>query len=190
MNERDLQAVRNVLQQFQDGYDRRDLTAIGSFRTLFAGEAEVEVIGTGGTVPGDDEWCLGPEAAITLVKNDWESWGDLRLDVAGARIYVLGDVAWLATSGTVHMELKRDETYSNYLESLRGIVDDHETDARSRMIEILRGATNTLFEGERGDQYTWPIRFTSVLVRWDGNWLFHQMQFSYATTRFPDVRTN
>ena len=48
-------------------------------------------------------------------------------------------------------------------------------------------------------QYVWPLRFTSVLVRRHhaGNgsaavnsdgWLFHQIQFSFATTRFPDVR--
>jgi hypothetical protein len=188
MADNDLQSVRDTLQQFQTGYDRRDLSALEAFLGLFASADEVEVIGTSGVAPGDPEWCLGPEAALGLVKYDWEKWGDLHLDVAGARISVLGDVAWLATTGTVQMVYARDATYRGYLEGLRRILDDSSSDPRARLIEILRGGTNTLFEVERGEQFTWPIRFTAVLVRSGSRWLFHQVQFSYATTRFPDVR--
>jgi len=189
MIEQDIQAVRAVLQKFQEGYDRRDVSALGDFRSLFVNAPAVEVIGTGGIAAGDDEWCIGPDAALRMVENDWKGWGDLRLNVAEARISVWGDAAWLATTGTVNSILKRDETYQNYLESLRSILDDQETSARSRLFSILRGGSNTLFEAEKGDDYTWPIRFTAVLVRQEGQWRYHQMQFSFATTRFPDVRS-
>jgi hypothetical protein len=59
---------------------------------------------------------------------------------------------------------------------------------RVELLEILRAAVNTLTEAERGSAYTWPLRFTAVLVRREERWLFHQVQFSFATTRFPDVR--
>ncbi len=147
----EIQAVREVLQQFQNGYNHRDGTRLDEIRVLFADDPAVEVIGTGGLVLGDEEWPLGKEAALELVKNDWEGWGDVRFDVAGARIYCQGDVAWLATSGTVEMHLKQNEVYANYLSGLQATIADTERDARSRLLEVLRGASNTLFEGEKGD---------------------------------------
>jgi hypothetical protein len=199
MNASDIQAVRDALKKFQDGYERRDPKMIDDFRSLFVSEDDLEVIGTGAIDPGDDEWCLGLDAACDLVINDWEGWGDLVLDVADARIHVLGDVAWLATTGTVTMDLDPTETIRDYLSYTEEIAADDSVDPRARLMEVLRGATNTLYEADRGEQYIWPLRFTSVLVRranaGDGNaaspnarWLFHQVQFSFATTRFPDVR--
>jgi hypothetical protein len=192
MNASDIQAVRDTLQAFQDGYDRRDKTLLPDFRKLFVPEDELEVIGTGAIEPGDDEWCLGPDATCGLVQNDWEGWGDLALDVADARIHVEGQVAWLATTGTVTMDLNATETYRDYLEYLKQVADDDALEPRARLLEILRGGTNTLFEAERGEIYTWPLRFTAVLLRRlvDGEqrWLFHQVQFAFATTRYPDVR--
>lgn len=199
MNASDIQAVRDVLKKFQDGYERRDPQAIEDFRSLFIPEDDLEMIGTGAIDPGDDEWCLGLDAACDLVINDWEGWGNLALDVADARIHVLGDVAWLATTGTVTMDLDPSETIRDYLSYMQEIAGDESVDPQARLMEVLRGATNTLYEAERGKQYVWPLRFTAVLVRrtnaGDGSnasrndrWLFHQVQFSFATTRFPDVR--
>ena len=193
MNAEEILAVRQTLQAFQDGYVRRDNTLMDDFRQLFISEDELEVIGTGAIEPGGDEWCLGPDAACRLVESDWEGWGDVALDVADARIHVLGDVAWLATTGTVSMDLDPTETYKDYLDYMKQVADDDKMEPRVRLMEILRGGTNTLFEAERGEMYTWPIRFTAVLVRRPGEkgglrWLFHQMQFSFPTTRFPDVR--
>jgi hypothetical protein len=193
MNAADIQEVRDVLQVFQNGYDRRDKKLLENFRELFLPDDDLEVIGTGAIDPGDDEWCLGPEAACALVENDWEGWGDLSIDVADARIHVMENVAWLATTGTVSMSLDSIETYRDYLDYMKEVASDENMDPRARLIEILRGGTNTLFEAERGEQYTWPLRFTAVLVRrplenGDKQWLFHQIQFAFPTTRFPDVR--
>ncbi len=199
MNASDIQSVRDTLKKFQEGYEHRDTAHIEDFRTLFVPEDDLEIIGTGAVETGDDEWCLGPDAAIALVENDWEGWGDLVLDVADARIHVSGDVAWLATSGTVTMDLDPTETVRDYLSYLQEVAGDESLAPQARLIEILRGASNTLFESERGKMYIWPLRFTAVLVRRSsaGNgslpansdrWLFHQIQFSFATTRFPDVR--
>lgn len=199
MNASDIQSVRDTLQKFQDGYKRRDTSQIENFRSLFIPEDDLEIIGTGAIETGDDEWCLGLDAACDLVLNDWEGWGDLALDVADARIHVLGDVAWLATTGTVSMDLDPVETVRDYLSYIQEMAGDEDVPPKERLIEVLRGGSNTLFEAERGELYTWPIRFTAVLIRrpgeengsaqtGTGRWLFHQIQFSFATTRFPDVR--
>jgi hypothetical protein len=189
MNAVEIQDVRDILQKFQDGYGRRDSGLIDDFRNLFVNEDDLEMIGTGAIEPGDGEWCLGSDAACSLVVNDWEGWGDLVLDVADARIHVLGDVAWLATTGTVTMDLDQDDTYQDTIDYLvESVAVDEKMSSRERLIEILRGASNTLYEVERGKRYIWPLRFTAVLISRDGEWLFHQVQFSFATTRFPDVR--
>lgn len=180
--------VRAVLEKFQDGYDRRDKALIDDFRRLFVPDQELEVIGTGGIVPGDGEWCLGADAACDLVLSDWENWGDLQLDIPNAHIHLLGDVAWLSVTGTVKMDLEPEEAYQNYLKYIDEVAKDEERSPRARLLEILRGGTNTVFEAERGKLYVWPLRFTAVLIRRGGRWLFHQIQFSFATTRFPDVR--
>lgn len=193
MNATEIQAVRDTLQVFQDGYTRRDMAALQEFRALFVPDDETEVIGTGAIEPGGDEWCLGADAALSLVRNDWEGWGDLVLDVADARIYVESPVAWLATTGTVTMDLSVEDTYKDYLDYMKQLADDETLDPRTRLIEMLRGGSNTLSEAERGAHYVWPLRFTAVLVQRPAEngaprWLFHQVQFSFATTRFPDVR--
>jgi hypothetical protein len=198
MNETDIQAVRETLQKFQDGYLRRDVSLIPDFRELFVAEDDLEVIGTGAVEPGDDEWCLGSDASCALVQNDWEGWGDLTIDVADARIHVLGDVAWLATTGTVKMDLEPEDVYADYLSYIQEVAADESGNPRDRLLEIMRGGSNTLFEADRGKEYLWPVRFTAVLVRRPPanganggsrrRWLFHQIQFSFATTRFPDVR--
>ncbi|RPJ52053.1 MAG: hypothetical protein EHM21_01185 [Chloroflexi bacterium] len=188
MNAIDIQAVRDTLRQFQEGYDYRDTSRLEAFRSLFVSEDELEVIGTGAIEPGGYEWCLGPDAACDLVKNDWEGWGDLLLDVTDARIHVLGDVAWLATTGTVTMDLEPVDTVRDFLSYLQEVAKKEDGNPRARLLDILRSGTNTLFEAERGKEYIWPLRFTAVLIRQDDRWLFHQIQFSFATTHFPDVR--
>ena len=188
MNASEIQSVRDTLQKFQDGYQRRDVNRLAEFRDLFVKDDDLEVIGASAVEPGGEEWCLGLDAASGLFENDWEDWGDLTLDVGDARIHVLGDAAWLATTGSVAIELDPVETYRNFFAYAGEVAAQDRADPRARLLELLRNGTNTLCEAEQGRQYIWPLRFTAVLVRQSGTWLFHQVQFSFATTRYPDVR--
>jgi hypothetical protein len=184
----DIEQVRRVLQQFQDGYTRRDVTHVDEFMQLFADDTGLEVIGTNGVQPGVDEWYVDKAGARGLVKGDWEGWGDLRLDVAGAQIQARGEVAWLATPATVSMIIREDENIQSYLQSIKDVIDQAGPSAEEKLLDILRGGSNTLYEFRRGEQFVWPLRFTAVLVRQAGDWRFQQMQFSFPTTRFPDER--
>jgi hypothetical protein len=184
----DIDQVRNVLQQFQDGYTRRDVTHLDEFMRLFSDEAGLEVIGTNGALPGVDEWYLDKEDARELVKGDWEGWGDLRLEVNSAHIQVRGDVAWLAVPGTVSTTIFADENFESYLLRIKDLIDKPGPSAEEKLLDILRGSSNTVYELHRGEQFVWPLRFTAVLVRQTGAWRFQQMQFSFPTTRFPDER--
>lgn len=185
----DIGSVLNVLRRFQEGYTRRDMQELDAFMELFAPDPGLEVIGTGALTPGVEEWCLGRAAVRDLVESDWLHWGDLRLDVDGARIDVLGDAAWLAAEGMVSQRYETETSYRGMLAYLGTLAAAEAKPAEERLLRALLGCANTLYELRRGEDFVWPLRFTAVLARDDdGAWRFRQMQFSFATTRYPDER--
>ena len=102
------QEIHTLLQKFQDGYTRRDVTQVDAFMELFTPEAEV--IGTNGVKPGVDEWYTSRDSARELMLGDWESWGDLCLDLESASIHVHGETGWIAASATVTSALSASPT--------------------------------------------------------------------------------
>jgi hypothetical protein len=182
--------VRALLQKLQDGYTKRDAAELDAFMELFVPSDELEVIGTNTVAPGQGEWCRGIEATRELIKNDWSEWGwgDVVFDVQGAHITVIGEVAWLATTAKATMSLPAGFCYNYYLDSVKRTLDKEEMGAQTKMLDIARLGSDLLFELQEGETFVWPFRFTAVAVRNGERWRFHQMQFSYSTTRFPDVR--
>ncbi len=176
-----------TLERFQEGYTRRDLARLDPFMDLFVNDATIECIGTGGVLPGEDEWCLGRAAIRALVQQDWESWGDVELDVDEARIHVLGDVAWLSTTGVVTDVETRERSVADSLERARRLLDG-DLRGEDKLAGLVRETTGTFLELQKGTTYIWPLRFAAVLVRQDGRWKFHQVQFSFPTAGLPDVR--
>ena len=177
--------IRSLLERFQDGYTRRDLTEVDSFMELFTSDAEV--IGTNGVKPGATEWFTSRAAARELVHGDWQGWGDVRLDLDGASIHALGGVGWIAVTATVTEKIG-EENYAAYLDSVRKFLDESPLPAEQKLHYILRGGTNTVYELRRGETFIWPLRLTAVAVKDGGVWKFAQMNFSFPTTDFPDVR--
>jgi SnoaL-like protein len=177
--------IRSLLQTFQDGYTRRDVTQVDSFMQLFT--ADAEVIGTNGVRPGVDEWYMDRASARELVEGDWEGWGDLRLDLDSISIHCRGDVGWAAAPATVTKTIG-EENYASYLEFVKDLIDRSELSPEQKLLHILRGGTNTVYELRRGEQFVWALRFTAVVVREGDGWKFAQMNFSFPTIYFPDVR--
>jgi hypothetical protein len=182
-----VELVRQVLQRFQDYYTRREPVLLEPFLELLADD-DLEVIGTNGTQPGEGEWYLNKDAARELFRSDWQSWGDLRLDVPGARIRINGKTAWLTATGTVSMNIPAEQNYQDFLTFIKQYMDSDQGSAEQKLLYILRGGSNTLFELRRGEHFVWRLRFTAVLTQQEGTWKFTQMQFSFPTVYFPDVR--
>jgi len=177
--------IRSLLQTFQDGYTRRDLTQVDAFMALFTDDAEV--IGTNGVAPGVDEWYMDRLAARELVAGDWEGWGDLRLDLDSMSIRSRGDAGWVAAPATV-TKIIGEENYASYLEFVKHLIDDPKRSPEQKLLHILRGGTNTVYELRRGETFVWALRFTAVVVHETDGWKFAQMNFSFPTIYFPDVR--
>lgn len=177
--------IRALLQSFQEGYTRRDLTRIDAFMKLFT--ADAEVIGTNGARPGVEEWYVGRASAQQLVEGDWQDWGDLRLDLDEVSIHSQGIVGWVAASANVTQTIG-PENYASYLDFVRKFLDESQLGAEEKLLYILRGGTSTLYELRRGDKFIWPLRFTAVVLCEADGWKFAQMTFSFPTIYFPDVR--
>jgi hypothetical protein len=177
--------IYSLLQTFQDGYTRRDVSQADSFMELFTEDAEV--IGTNGVGPGRDEWYVDRLSARELVVGDWEGWGDLRLDLDSMSIHSRGDVGWIAAPATVTRMIGA-ENYVSYLEFVKKYLDRPDITAEQKLLYILRGGTNTVYELRRGEKFVWALRFTAVVVRQEDGWQFAQMIFSFPTIYFPDVR--
>ena len=177
--------IRLLLQTFQDGYTHRDLAQVDSFMTLFTDDAEV--IGTNGVRPGTGEWYMDSLSARELVHGDWEGWGDLQLDMDLMSIHSRGDVGWVAAPATV-TQIIGEENYASYLEFVKKFLKNSTDSAEQKLLYILRGGTNTLYELRRGEKFVWALRFTAVLLHERDEWKFAQMNFSFPTVYFPDVR--
>jgi hypothetical protein len=177
--------IYSLLQTFQDGYSRRDLSQVDAFMELFT--PDVEAIGTNGLKPGTDEWYLGRAMARELVYGDWEGWGDFRLDLESASIHTLGEVGWIAATATVTQTIG-EENYASYLNFVKEYLEKPGLSAEQKLHYILRGGTNTVYELRRGEKFVWPLRFTAVVVRQATGWKFAQVNFSFPTVYFPDVR--
>ena len=177
--------IRLLLQKFQDGYTKRDLTQVDSFMEFFIEDAEV--IGTNGVKPNSGEWYMDRTSARELVEGDWEGWGDLRLDLDSISIHSRGDAGWVAASATVTKTIG-SENYQSYLEFIKTFVDDPKLSAEQKLLHILRGGANTVYELRRGEKFVWALRFTAVVVHEADGWKFTQMNFSFPTVYFPDVR--
>lgn len=101
MDMNQIESVRGVLQRFQDGYTARDLSKLDEFMQLFVQSDEIEMIGVGASKRGGPEWFQGLASVREIVEGDWTYWGDVRLNLEGAKITVLGSVAWLSTDGVL-----------------------------------------------------------------------------------------
>jgi hypothetical protein len=177
--------IRLLLERFQEGYTRRDVSQTDAFMELLT--ADAEVIGTNGVRPASGEWYMDRASARELVEGDWEGWGDLRLDLDSMSIHSRGEVGWVAAPATV-TKMIGSENYASYLEFVKSFIDDPALNAEQKLLHILRGGTNTLYELRRGEKFVWALRFTAVIVREAKGWKFAQMNFSFPTIYFPDVR--
>ena len=107
--------IQTLLQEFQEGYAQRDPALIDSFMDLFVHSDDLEVIGTNAVEPGEGEWCRGPVAVRDLILGDWEHWGDVVFDLAGATIRVHGEVAWIGMTATVADVITADYKYDGFV---------------------------------------------------------------------------
>ena len=170
--------VRDTLQRFQEGYTKRDMSRLGEFMQLFAHEGDPELIGIGASVRGGNEWFEGPDAIREIIESDWIYWGDVWINVDGARISVLGDVAWLSTVGKLTQTDTFDQALPIYLEQMKKLLEKEELDPDSRLMEATHFGMGRIRERHKRKGHEWPFVLTAVLVRTGDQWQFHTIHWS------------
>lgn len=172
------QSVRETLQQFQDGYLHRDIERLDEFMQLFADRDDVEMIGIGAADRGSFEWFEGPEAVREIIESDWTYWGDVKIDVRGAKVTNLNDVAWLSTTGTVTQTKTFEESLPFYLEQMKEKLEDENQSTVDKMMETTHYGLRRLREQQKGVGHQWPFVLTAVLIRSNAGWQFHTLHWS------------
>ncbi|MBN2394660.1 MAG: hypothetical protein JXR84_28270 [Anaerolineae bacterium] len=135
MNDQNQHDVHAVLQKFQDGYTARDLTGLDDFMQLFVQDDSIEMIGIGAVKRAANEWFEGVARVQEIIESDWKYWGDVRLDVDGAKITVRGEVAWLSTTGTVTQTQAFDTAIQFHLNDMKAIFDQEGLSADEKLME-------------------------------------------------------
>ncbi len=176
--EQAIEAVRAVLQHFQDGYRARDVTKLDEFMTLFAPDEDIELIGVGAVKRAANEWFIGPAAIRDIIEGDWTYWGNVELDVARAQIHVRGEAAWLSTTGAVVQTQAFDKALPQYLQQMKAILENDEFDPDSQLIEATHFGLRRLRERLKSVGYAWPFTFVAVLIKSGEAWRFHTIHWS------------
>jgi hypothetical protein len=173
-----IEAVRAALQRFQEGYVARDVSNLDEFMTLFAPDEDIELIGIGAAKRAATEWFIGPAAIRYIVEGDWTYWGNVEFDVAGAKITVRDEVAWLSTTGTVIQTQAFDNALPQYLQQMKAILENADFDPDTQLIEATHFGLRRLRERLKGMGYAWPFTFVAVLIKSGGAWRFHTIHWS------------
>jgi hypothetical protein len=173
-----VEQVRKVLERFQDGYVTRDLSRLDEFMDLFFPGDDVELIGIGASTRGGYEWFQGLEQIREIIESDWTYWGDVVIDVDGAKITVRGDVAWISTSGSLAQTPDLDKALPFYLKQMKELLEDEGAAPEARLMEATHFGLRRLRERDKGEGHHWPFVFTAVLVKTEDGWRFHQVQFA------------
>ena len=170
--------VRSALQKFQDGYTSRDVTKLDEFMQLFVRDEGIEMIGIGASKRAENEWFEGLERIRYIVEGDWTYWGNVKLDVDGAKITVQGDTAWLSTTGTVTQTEAFDKAIQLHLDDMKAIFDKEGLSADEKLIEVTHYGMRRLRERSKGMGHSWPFTFTTVLTKDGQNWKFHTIHWA------------
>ena len=172
--------VRQILQQFQNGYTTRDIAHLDDFMKLFVPGDDAELIGIGASAPNQHEWFQGTERIREIIESDWQYWGDVRLEVTNAKITVKEDVAWVSTVGTILQtdHILTDEVTAFTLRQMKEILDDETVSPQTRLVEAAHFGVRRWRERDKPTGYVWPFVFTAVLVRQESQWRFHTIHWS------------
>jgi hypothetical protein len=178
MDDQNLRDVRATLQKFQDAYTARDLARLDEFMQLFVQDDSIEMIGIGASKRAAVEWFEGIERIREIIEGDWKYWGDVRLDVDGAKITIRGEVAWLSTTGTVTQTQAFDTAIQFHLNDMKAIFDQEGLSADEKLMEVTHYGMRRLRERAKGLGYSWPFTFTAILVREGPEWRFHTLHWA------------
>ena len=171
-------AVRDLLRRFQDGYTSRDVSMLDDFMNLFVNSDDIELIGIGASTRGANEWFEGVQPIREIIESDWTYWGDVDIDVDGAKISANNGTAWLSTSGTLTQTQAFDKALPFYVKQMSELLEDEDKDQDTRLVEATHFGMRRVRERHLGLGHSWVFVLTAVAIEVDGGWRFHSIHWS------------
>lgn len=181
--------IRSLVEQLQEGYHKRDFDTVDDFiRQMFCQNQDVSIIGTSAINHTSEEWCEGLDQVKQIIVDDWKYWGDFKIDFNSITLMELDNVAHLTMVGQVEETMKNESYYQYRLNLIEDVIKDDQKSMKLKLLDIMRGTADTLFETECGEDYNWPIRLSALVVKEYEQWKFKHIHFSYPITFYPPVR--
>lgn len=183
--------IMHTLLKFQEGYIKRDLTILDNFMNeLFNQTKDVTIVGT-----SSSEWCLGIEEVKQIIRNDWDHWGGVNIDINNTLIYCVNNVAWLNIPGHLTYSYEDSEDFHqqvldyihNYFNKENKL---YNISSKVKLTSINLLISHVLSHRKEGiRKYSYPISIFAVLTKQGEKWFFQHMLFSVSNNAiFPDVR--
>ena len=171
--------VREALIRFQAGYSDRDTANLEAFMQLFVDSEQIEMIGVGACRRGGPEWFQGIECIREIVESDWKYWGEVRLNVDGAKITVNGDTAWVTTDGELLNASTFEDALPFYVGMMKELLEEEAHTLQMRVMDATFFGMSRLRDMQRGRGYANPFTFSAVLVQDNGGWRFHTIHWAF-----------
>lgn len=137
-----------------------------------------------------DEWSFGIEQANQLFLSDWESWGNVSIDMDTLTIEEVGSMVWFhVKSGVEFCFEDSDAKYARYMDSVLRIAKNNKTPS-AKAGDITWLLSHLLHSRESGERkYIWDMTITGMVQIIEGRPVIKVMQFSLPVkAAFPDVR--
>ncbi|MBI9043020.1 MAG: nuclear transport factor 2 family protein [Anaerolineaceae bacterium] len=171
--------IRKALQNFQDGYTERQIENLDNFMKLFVDSDDIEMIGVGASRRGGNEWFQGVKQIKEIIESDWKFWGDVRINIDGAKITSQGETAWLTTDGKLIASSEFEKALPFYLDQMKELLENEEKNLETRLMESTHFGLGRIRDVLFGKGYAWPFVFTAVLVKQKNSWAFHTIHWSF-----------
>ena len=176
--------VKEVLGNLQELYLEKDMRKLAEcVNEIFSLKDGLAVLGS-----GMNQWCFNTDDIKKLIKSHWASesnyWKDINFKFEEAKFFANENVAWVVSNGIIKNIIPEDKHIENTIEKVKEILGGEEK-CKTNALKAARKMANTLRQIEQGENYIWPFRFTSVLIKENDTWKFHQMQFSFDSETWP-----
>lgn len=168
------QEVKDTLRSFQADYinpGSMDLDDIIS--NYFLDDESIYAIDT------ENPWYEGRENIKGLIKLHRRQWQDMMLDIDEAIINVNGDTAWIMTSSVNKQLLQEDTLFGDEIQRVQDIFAQ-DIPSKDKLFRVRSEVSRLFWELSYGKEALWLGRFEAVMLRQDGKWFFHNIQFSYS----------
>lgn len=179
--------VKEVIEKFQVGYRQKEIMNIDLFvDEMFSKKDGLVVLGS-----GMDQWAFNAADTKKIIEKHWSKennyFKEIDFKFGEAKIFTTENVAWVITIGNIKNKISEDEQIEKTITKVKDVLNK-QVKSQENALFSARTIADTLRNIDKGDDYVWPFRFTAVLIKEEGSWKFHQMQFSLDSVSFWQYR--